>query len=333
MSDIAILHVPHEQCEASMAEMLKSISYDVYGLGRDISHLLNRHMVPISASRLPLKAEIPHFHKCSLFVTVKHYNLPGLYENYDHLNGKILWMDINGGIPGVHIPKDPRKSYPFEVPVPYVSANKHYADNSPYKVSGPRYICYIPLARREEFLRAAHHRTLTAPPVCLVNNPKTWGYGWMVKPLKDQYNTRFFGSHGAADGLVKPSQISSILTTALCMVHMKGRDCPGIALYESLLTGCPVIITDLFLRRTLYTDLYEHEHTCLVAKDDPELPIPERTNYVMKQVSEYIDRLKDPKENARIGSNGRKRLNQLMWRSDRDENVASFKEFMERHFR
>ena len=332
MSKLAIVHVPHEQCEASIAEMLNSVGYHVFGIGRDVSHLLNVYMKPVVASRLPIKAELSHFRKCNLFVTVKHYNIPWLEENHNHLKGKLLWFDINGGIPGITIPQEPRKGYPLEVPVPYISANKHYADDSSYQVSGPRYICYIPLPNRQEFLIAAHKRSLSDPPVCLVHNPKHWGYGWLVDQLISKHGVRFFGGFGASNGLLKPKEISGVLTTALCMVHAKSRDCPGCALYESLLTGCPVIITDLFLERTWYTDLYIDGETCLVVKDNPELPIPERTKFLMDQITVCINRLKDPTENARIGSNGRRRIVQLMWQSDRADDVSSFRDFMRRSF-
>jgi hypothetical protein len=329
---LAILHVPHEQCEKSIEEMLTSAGYSVFGIGRDVSHLLNTHMKPVVASRLIKKAELHHFEQCNLFVTVKHYNLPSIAERYTHLNGKVLWFDINGGNPGQFISQEPRKTYPLQVPVPYLSANKRYAEGSPHEVSGPRYVCYIPLTKRYEFLEAAHRRRPTQSPVCLVHNVKHWGYGWLVSPLMRFHGVRFYGGFGSPTGLIDTTRVPEVLETALCLVHAKSHDCPGCALYESLLTGCPVIITDLFLKQTLYNDLYEDDVTCLVVKDDATLSFPDRTNYLMDQLTESIERLKDPKENARIGAAGRRRIVQLMWQSEREQDVASFTKFMEDNF-
>lgn len=332
MQKLAILHVPHEQCEKSIQEMLSSVGYLVLGIGPELSRLVNRYMKPVVASRLVDKAVPADMVSCDLFVTVKHYNLPNIYRNYRQLKKKVLWFDINGGVPGEVITRELQKSYPLKVPIPYVSANKRYVDGSEYKVSGPRYICYIPLHNRKELLKAAHQRVVTEPPVCLVHNPSNWGYGWLVEPLRVQHGVRFYGSHGAPDGLLEPRQTKNKLTSALCMVHAKGRDCPGCALYESLLVGCPVIITDLFLRRTLYTDLYVDGETCLVVKDDPSMCIDDRRNHLMKQLASCLERLKDPQENKRIGSNGRRRIVQLMWSSDRKQDVDSFASFMEQNF-
>jgi glycosyltransferase involved in cell wall biosynthesis len=332
MGKIAILHVPHEQCEASLQEMLLSIGYNVFGIGRDLSHRLNLHMKPVVASRLPVKAGLDHFRRCELFVTVKHYNIPGIYKRHPHIKDKLLWFDINGGIPGVHIPQAPQKTYPSEVPIPYVSANKHYADDSGHSVSGPRYICYIPLPNQDVYLKAAHFRKVADSPICLVHNAYHWGYGILVDELRSRCGVRFFGSHKSPDGLLSSAQVVSALTRALCLVHVKSRDCPGIALYEALFTGCPVILTDVFLQRTLYTDLYEDGETCLVVKDSPLSPIDERKKILIDQIAVCIDRLKDPKENVRIGSNGRRRLVQLMWQSNRPKDVDSFRKFMAEQF-
>lgn len=330
---IAILNIPHENCEESMKEMLEAVGYTVYGIGRDVAHLMNVFMRQPTASRIEPKAGIGHLKKCDLFVIIKHYSLESLHKRYPYLKSKTLWFDINGGVPGEYIAKTPFKTYPLNVPVPYVSANKKYLDESGYKVSGSRYVRYIPLARRNLFLQAAHQRKVTEPPVCLVHNPYNWGYGMMVQPVHKRLGVKFYGSHRAPNGLIKETQVAQKLVNALCYVHIKSHDCPGCSLYQAMLTGCPVVLTSQFLRRTLYTDLYIDNDTCLVVEDHEDWPREERALDLEAKFKAAIERLKDPAENTRIGSNGRRRIVKLMWQNTKPEDVKSFKKFIEDSFK
>ncbi len=79
--------------------------------------------------------------------------------------------------------------------------------------------------------------------------------------------------------------------------------------------------------------LLEHGNTCL------EFGVPASMEYgrgdmnfpqCVTDIREALAMLSNPFENRRIGENGRKRLNELMWKVERDGD--SFKKFMGRHF-
>lgn len=329
----AVLHVPQADCEPAMAEMLQAAGYATLGIGRDLARLINKAGVkPGVSSSLRPQAGPDDLRRCDLFVTVKHYNLPLLLRAFPFLQGKLLWFDINGGEPGKYIDPAPQKTYPWTVPVPYVSANKRYAEGT--KTTGPRYVCWPPLieAEKDRHLNLAHRRESSGPPLCLVHNAYHWGYGWAVDGLREQVGLKAYGSHGSPDGLLPPDRIPNLLRTAVCYIHLKGHDCPGYSLYRALLAACPVILTRQFVEFTGFTDLYEDGQTCLMVDDDASLDFPARSDLLVANFAAAIGRLKrDPDLAKRIAGQGRRRLNDLMWRTDRDG--PSFEQFLQTAFK
>ena len=322
---LAIVNIPHKQCEQAAVMMLESVGYEVRGPAKELTRELSGYMKQPVSTFIPLKATPKDLQSCDLFVTVKYYSVLDTIKRYNFLKNKILWFDINGGQPGRALPKAKYKELPLSPVVPYVGSSKWYADSSPYPVSGPRYVCYIPIDNREECLQT--ERSMLESPVSLVHNPYKWGYGWIVDLLKES-GIKFHGGWGAPDGLLPQSEVPKVLSKALCYVHTKGRDCPGYSLYQALLCGCPVIVSSLFLERTGYSDLYEHNKTCLVVDDDPKLALSKRARVISSRFRRCVDRLRDPVENKRIGEAGRERLLKLQWRSGKDSDRLSFQKFM-----
>jgi hypothetical protein len=83
-------------------------------------------------------------------------------------------------------------------------------------------------------------------------------------------------------------------------------------------------------------DLLRHGETCY------EFGVPASLEYgrgdmdyprCLEDIKVALDRLSDPQENRRVGENGRRRLNQLMWSDKNPDHVRTFREFMGRHFR
>ena len=117
------------------------------------------------------------------------------------------------------------------------------------------------------------------------------------------------------------------------MVHLKSVDCPGWALYEAILAGCPVVTGRLLNSRMLAYGLLEDGVTCYefgvpatleYGRGDPDL------EKCFTDIGAALERLRDPEENRRVGEAGRKRLNDLMWQAEK--NGDSFRAFMARHF-
>lgn len=328
----AVLHIPQSDCEPAMAEMLQAAGYAPLGIGRDLARLINKAGVrPGVASTLKPQAGMNELRRCDLFVTVKHYNLPLLEGAFPFLKGKILWFDINGGEPGVYIDAAPQKTYPWTVPVPYVSANKRYAEGT--KTNGPRYVCWPPLveSEKERHLNLAHRREVTGSPICLVHNVYYWGYGWAVDDLRERVGLKAYGSHGSPDGLRPPGEVPDMLRTTVCYVHLKSHDCPGYSLYRALLAACPIVLTRQFVEFTGFTDLYVDGETCLMVDDDADLKFPARSNLLVNRFVAAIDRLRKDQDLAKhVAGQGRRRLVDLMWHPDRDG--PGFKKFLQANF-
>jgi hypothetical protein len=110
-------------------------------------------------------------------------------------------------------------------------------------------------------------------------------------------------------------------------------DCPGWALYEAMLAGCPVVIPRLMNSRMLAYCLLDDGVTCLeygthatleYGRGDPLL------DDCLTDIKNALDQLHDPATNRRIGEVGRLRLNGLMWNPERDG--ESFRAFCQRNF-
>jgi len=316
----AVVAVPHNDCEKSLQSMLEAVGYQVFRPGDGLLRAYNRFNRQPLLHRLPVHNTV---NGIDLFVIIKHfYNYP-LRKRFPTLNGKVLWFDINGGIPGSTLSKDQYKALPLRTPCPYLGANKHYQDS---KCSGPRYVTYIPMVDRGRFECLRHKPEQS--PVCLVHNVKHWGYGSLVQPLRNK--VRFYGSHGSPAGLLPSTKVPQTLRKALCYVHVKGRDCPGYSLYQALLAACPVIVLDRFIERTGYSDLYEPGVTCLAVKDPWKLPPEKRFPKIVAGVEKAIEALKDPEYNQTIGLAGRQRLKELMWNPRED--AETFKHFLEENY-
>ena len=324
----AILHIPHLQCELAMAEMLSAIGYQPYGIGGNIVRKLNTMKPQVSSKLEPRTGDLKD---CDLFVVVKHYMINQVLTMFPFLKDKLLWFDINGGVPDQHIKANSYKTYPSLVPAPYASANKRYTDSSEYNVSGPRYICYPPLHRSQKQAALRQPRVINGNAICLVHNPYKWGYGWIVDPLRRR-GVRFYGSHKAPMGLLPQGDVLRFLSGSLCYVHAKSHDCPGYSLYQSMLVGCPVIVTSEFVKFTRFTDLYVHEETCLIAEDSLDPDLSKRALKLTRQFVDLIDSLKDPVRNKKLGEAGRDRLLSLMWSPDRKSDVDSFRTFINNNF-
>lgn len=133
------------------------------------------------------------------------------------------------------------------------------------------------------------------------------------------------------DGLIPHSEIPGRLSQTLAMVHLKSNDAPGYALYEALSAACPIVLTRRLIWRCQMQDLFIPGETCYVFdRETHDALSSEDVKECTIDVVEALERLSDPKENQRIGTNGLFRLKELMWDADRDGD--SFKEFMERMF-
>lgn len=242
-----------------------------------------------------------------LYIDIKaHRNGPKVLAKWPKLKGKVLWYWINGGEPSRVKGDEVTPGFPI------LTANQHY------KGRDDSYVCWPPWNRdRDHRIR----RQPCNPPVCLVHNVAGYGYGELAAAVPF---VRTYGSHGNPGGILKHEHVPATLSQALCMVHMKSVDAPGYALYEALMSACPIVCSELIISRCKMHDLLEAEVTCLTYREDYKSIDVARA---AGDIELAVERLKDSALNEAIGVAGASRLARHLWRD-----IPGFKAFLERHY-
>lgn len=334
----AVLQVADTGPLESLVVMLRHAGYECYLPNHAIQHELRnlgcdtvleieglvKHWGYDRPFDIPV-ADFGLFQSCDLYVDVKaHRNGPKIWNSHPRLKTRTLWYRINGGQPE-HVVND-RGDHGDEVnpPCPVLTPNLWYRG---YEKA---YACWPPFYRIDDYY-PKHNRLENnfASPICLIHNVEGWGYHALVDNMR-QIGVKCYGVR-SPDGLIPHSEIPGRLSQTLAMVHLKSNDAPGYALYEALSAACPIVLTRRLIWRCQMQDLFIPGETCYVFdRETHDALSSEDVKECTIDVVEALERLSDPKENQRIGTNGLFRLKELMWDADRDGD--SFKEFMERMF-
>ena len=312
------------------------------------------------------EAEVRDVEKCDLFVEIKVRNVEKLWNRWPSLKGKTAYWRVNGSQPEIC----PKGGDEVNLPCPIITAclwygsprytlktdgqgnlteTKEAANHRQGNATslenlreewrslkkgdnGMAYTFWPPYPRSKEYDEINRDKEPGwSPPYCLAHSARAWGFGEIIDQCA-ALGVRVYGNNSPA-GQVSHRHVPNLVRESLCLVHLKSVDCPGWALYEAMLGGCPVVVPRLLNSRMLAYDLLEDGETCL------EFGVPASEEYgrgpmefekCLSDIQTALVRLSSPEENRRIGENGRKRLNELMWRADRDG--SGFLEFMRRNF-
>lgn len=306
---------------------------------------------------------------CDLYVDVKaHRNGPKLWEVYPRLKHRTLWYRINGGKPE-HVVKTRScltccggasrfengpcgdcdgtgreivEDHGDEVnpPCPVLTPNQWYHEQWEDDIPGigsaktewtnKAYCCWPPFYRFDEYLDV-HGRKPTEPPICLIHNIEGWGYKALIENMRS-LGVRCYG-RGSPDGLIPHREIPRMLSRAKCMVHLKSNDAPGYALYEAMAAACPIICTRRLIWRCRMQALFSPGENCMVFDRETHDGLSEEDVIrCTAEVSDAIAFLSNNVNNLSIGMAGHDRLKSIMWRDSNEEDVTSFRQFMQCNF-
>ena len=260
-----------------------------------------------------------------LFVDVKaHKDYGRLVAEWPNLDGKILYYRINGCQPEI----TQKGGDEINLPCPILTPNLWYKQEGPW--SDKAYAMWPPFYRWGDYLdRHGRVGGGYSSPICLIHNIVGWGYGNLIDGVRS-LGVRCYGA-GSPDGLVRHEDIPEILSSAICMVHLKSSDAPGYALYEAVAANCPLVVSRRLIWRCQMQELFIPGETCYVFDRETHDGLSsEDVLHFTVEIKEALSRLEDPAENSRIATNARARLQELMWRADRDG--QGFKDFMNRAF-
>lgn len=319
----------------------------------------------------PLDSSIPEatpddMKKADLFVEIKVRNVPKITANWAHLKGRVLYWRVNGAQPEIC----PKGGDEVNLPCPIVTACLWYgldryrwgrnvsgqdqsnlehlagrtiteeqqrawaAEIHYHDTESNSYVFWPPYPRSAEY-DSITRSTLApdAPPYCLAHSAPAWGF----RPIVDdcvKLGIKVYGDR-SPHGQISHREVARLTRYSKALVHLKSVDCPGWALYEALLSGCPVVTPRLLNSRMLAYDLLQHKVTCY------EFGVPAELEYgrgsmdypkCLYDIQKALEDLSNPVINRKIGEAGRRRLNALMWSANNPDHVSSFQKFMGRHF-
>lgn len=280
-----------------------------------------------------------------LYVDIKaHRSYDKVVTRWPTLGGKVLWYRINGGKPEIVPGCGDEVNPPCPVLTPNQWYGKGWIETTPIdktegwvtKDPAPwSYSCWPPFHRFDDYTRRKRWSQLDpsrlpTQPICLIHNINGWGYQDLVPVLRDRAGLKCYGVR-SPDGMVRHCDIPNLLANTLAMVHLKSSDAPGYAIYECLAAGCPLVCTKRLIWRCRMGELLEDSVTCLTFDRETHDPLsPQDVEDCTTEVQAALAKLTSAEYNSFIGRQGRERLQQLMWRPDRDG--PGFTDWMRRHF-
>lgn len=336
---LAIVQMADTPQISSTAMMLNYAGYEVRMCGTQLRNELQaagcdtviayKSMLDIGYDPLKMpiqEASVADMDRCDLFCEIKCRNVPKIIKRWPRLKNRICWWRVNGARPEIC----EKGGDEINIDYPVVGANLWYGTEE-YNRDKRNYVFWPPFPRAADYDPAKREgRTTFDAPFCLCHGINGWGfYGILARCINmgvDVYGVN------APKGILPHSKVPALISNALCMVHIKSVDCPGWAIYESMLSGCPIIVANLLINRMCGQELFIHGETCMAfgPPGDETGRGDMKFDECVADIAYAIDHLKHPVINKQIGMNGRNQLLKLMWDEQRDG--ESFKKWLSEQF-
>ncbi len=345
---LAILQMSDTPQVESSAVMLRAAGYEVMVCGPSVRDELRRigcgtvvsveQAIQWGCDALDpsiRQATLTDMERADLFCEIKVNNIAKVQERWPRLVERTAFWRVNGARPEHVIrTRDGKREdcgNEMDPGVPTITNNFWYSRPEGVPRPNDNYTFWPPYPRALDF--NPMNRTGTGDPFCLCHAVGSWGFGCIV-PQCEAMGVKVYGVRSPA-GSVQHSEVPRIVASGLCMVHLKGSDCPGWALYEALLGGCPVIIAKWLIARGLYYDLYRNGETCFTfgVECDETGRGDAKYDQCVEEIRTLLHYLKQPvnADHVRgVGIAGRKRLLELMWDAERDG--QAFRDYLGRMF-
>ena len=345
---LAILQMADTPQIESSAVMLRHAGYEVKVCGTQLRNAIQKtgcdtvlavqSMLDAGYDALDptiKEASLDDMERCDLFCEIKVRNVEKIWSRWPRLRGKTAWWRVNGARPEHVIKPDGKGNMEdcgneMDPPCPVISANLWYGTEE-YNKQGRNYVFWPPYPRAAEYDPSRRKDLIRMDnPFCLCHGINGWGF-YAILARCAALGVNVYGVN-APMGVIHHSKVPNLVPNGLAMVHIKSVDCPGWAIYESMLGGCPIVVARLLINRMRGQELFKEGSTCLAfgMPGDETGRGPMEFDQCVLEIATAIDKLKDPDYNRKIGFAGRERLLKLIWSVDRDG--PGFKAYMERVF-
>jgi hypothetical protein len=301
MSRVAVLNDTHSVAYRIMAFMLKTLDFTVYSAGYSFRAVTEVYKAPRQDSDTYSGImEFPDIPKDALFVD--HY--PGCASRMRSAgwNGPVL---LYWGLPVGPDWIVPNFNPPLGVGVysqcPRIARCLLELNRCPSTFFWPPYTDPLDRALREGF----EPYTMT-----VVQRATAWVPALLLEQLRDDPMVQlevYGGGPPVWSVRMSHNELTARLRRAQCLFHPKSFDAPGRALMEAVLQGVPVVLPQVFLRKTEMTDVFKDGVSCVIIKD---------TNF--ETARDAIRSLARRDLNLRIGNEAQCRMRKTSdWKANR----------------
>lgn len=307
---VAVLNDTHSVAYRIMAFMLRDLGFTVYSAGPSFRNLTEFYKGPRNDPKTYAGVmEFKDMPQDALFVD--HY--PGCAPRLRAVGWKgpiLLYWGLPVGPNWIEPNFHPGPRVGVYSQCPRIARCLREINRCPVEFFWPPYVDPIDRSPRTAFDPFV---------ITVIQNTCGWMEESLLAGLRDDPEIRLEIYGGGTPSWARRMPHDDLLARmrrARCLFHPKFFDAPGRALMEAVLQGVPVVLPEVFLRKTEMTDIYEDGKSCLVVPST-----------VLQDVVSTLRSLSDREHNLSIGNEAQRRLAKA---SDYGVNKLAFASLIDR---